>query len=116
MPTASSNLDDRFPDQERLDALTWKPLRLLTFYRAILAGLLLVLFFAIGDISTLGLQDPALYTVTCSLYLGFSLLAGFTARLRHPGYVLQSRESGRLITLPDSRDCRAALAMTRNNT
>ena len=56
MPTASSNLDNRFPDQERLDALTWKPLRLLTFYRAILAGLLLVLFFAIGDISTLGLQ------------------------------------------------------------
>ena len=90
MPSISSHLDSRFPDHERRDALTWKPLRLLTFYRVILAGLLLILFFATGDISTLGLQNPALYTTTCTLYLGFSLVAGFTARLRQPGYVLQS--------------------------
>jgi len=89
-PPAPSDYDDRFPDHERLDALTWKPLRLLTFYRVILAGLLLVLFFASGNISALGLYQPALYTVTCTLYLGFSLLAGFTARLRHPGYELQA--------------------------
>jgi two-component system sensor histidine kinase PilS (NtrC family) len=90
MPTIPSQYDDMFPDHERLDALTWKPLRLLTFYRVILAGLLLVLFFAIGDISILGRQDPTLYSITCSLYLGFSLVSGFTARLRHPGYVLQA--------------------------
>jgi two-component system sensor histidine kinase PilS (NtrC family) len=90
IPLISSYFEDSFPDHERIDALTWKPLRLLTFYRAILAGLLLVLFFAIGEISILGQQDPALYTITATLYLGFSLVAGFTARLRHPGYVLQT--------------------------
>ncbi len=88
--SAISHEDDRFLDLEGLDAHTWQPLRLLTFYRVILAGLLLVLFFAIGDISTLGQQNPAVFTVTCTLYLGFSLVAGFSARLRRPGYVLQT--------------------------
>ena len=90
IPPVISHHDDRFLDLEGLDAHTWQPLRLLTFYRAILAGLLLVLFFAIGEVSTLGQQNPALYTVTCTFYLGFSLIAGFAARLRRPGYVLQT--------------------------
>ncbi|MGB5438502.1 MAG: ATP-binding protein [Gammaproteobacteria bacterium] len=90
IPPNISQHDDRFPDIEGLDANTWQPLRLLTFYRVILAGLLLVLFFAVGDISALGQQNPALYTVSCTLYLGFSLVAGFAARLRRPGYVLQT--------------------------
>jgi len=90
MPATPSQFYNSYQDHEHLDALTWKPLRLLTFYRTILAGLLLVLFFAIGDISILGRQDPTLYAITCSLYLGFSLVSGFTARLRHPGYTLQA--------------------------
>ncbi|NOR41618.1 MAG: hypothetical protein GQ537_10460 [Gammaproteobacteria bacterium] len=87
MPTVYA---DRFPDQASQDDLTWKPLRLLTFYRVILAGLLTVLFFSISDSTTLGIKNPALYALTGTSYLGFSLLAGFTTRLRRPGYELQT--------------------------
>jgi two-component system sensor histidine kinase PilS (NtrC family) len=75
---------------ENRDALTWKPLRLLTFYRLTLAGVLTVLFFGIPDNSALGTYKPELYTLTCVFYLGFSVVAGFTARLRRPGYELQT--------------------------
>lgn len=81
---------DRFKGPDNVDALTWKPLRLLTFYRVILAGLLTVLYFTIGDETTLGIEQPALYRLTCVAYLLFSLLAGFTTRLRHPGYRSQT--------------------------
>ena len=81
---------DRFPNQESRDALTWKPLRLLSFYRAILAGLLVVLFFSIPENSGLGSQHHTLYALTSIAYLLFSVLAGFSARLRHPGYELQT--------------------------
>jgi len=83
-------LDDRIEARKGRDALTWKPLRLLTFYRLILAGMLMVLFFGLADNSALGRTNPALYTLTCTLYLGFSLVAGFMARLRRPGYELQT--------------------------
>jgi two-component system sensor histidine kinase PilS (NtrC family) len=72
------------------DALTWKPLRLLTFYRLILAGVLLVLYLGLANNSSLGDTHRALYTLTCLLYVGFSLVAGFMARLRRPGYELQT--------------------------
>jgi two-component system sensor histidine kinase PilS (NtrC family) len=72
------------------DALTWKPLRLLTFYRLILAGMLLVLYLGLEGNSSLGGTNPALYTLACVFYIGFSLVAGFTARLRRPGYELQT--------------------------
>jgi two-component system sensor histidine kinase PilS (NtrC family) len=72
------------------DTLTWEPLRLLTFYRLILAGLLTVLYFSITDSTLLGIQHPRIYAVTCIAYLAFSLVAGFTTRLRKPGYELQA--------------------------
>lgn len=72
------------------DALTWKPLRLLTFYRLTLAGLLTVLFFGIPDNSALGTYNPDLYTLISVFYLAFSVAAGFTTRLRRPGYELQT--------------------------
>jgi two-component system sensor histidine kinase PilS (NtrC family) len=72
------------------DALTWKPLRLLTFYRLILAGVLLALYLGLEENSSLGETNPALYTLTCMFYVVFSLIAGFTARLRRPGYELQT--------------------------
>lgn len=76
--------------QQELDALTWKPLRLLTFYRLILAGLLTTLAFSIPDSTALGIHYPNIYRIGCIGYLGFGLLAGFTARLRQPGYELQA--------------------------
>jgi two-component system sensor histidine kinase PilS (NtrC family) len=81
---------DRFPDQQTHDALTWKPLRLLSFYRVILAGLLAVLFFSIPENTGLGIRDNDLYASTSIVYLLFSVLAGFAARLRQPGYELQT--------------------------
>jgi two-component system sensor histidine kinase PilS (NtrC family) len=87
MPTS---FEDRYDDPDARDALTWKPLRLLTFYRVILVGLLTVLFFSIADSTALGIQHPRIYAITCLAYLAFSLLAGFTARLRKPGYELQA--------------------------
>jgi len=79
---------DKFPDQQTHDALTWKPLRLLSFYRVILAGLLAVLFFSIPENTGLGIRDNELYAFTSIAYLLFSVLAGFAARLRQPGYEL----------------------------
>jgi len=72
------------------DAPAWKPLRLLTFYRLILAGLLTVLHFTISDDTSLGIQAPGLYGLVCIAYLLFGLLAGFAARLRRPVYELQA--------------------------
>ena len=72
------------------DALTWKPLRLLTFYRLILAGLLTALYYGIPNNPALGSYNPQLYTLTCSVYLAFSFVAGFSARLRKPAYELQT--------------------------
>ncbi|MGB5541657.1 MAG: ATP-binding protein [Gammaproteobacteria bacterium] len=68
----------------------WKPLRLLTFYRLILAGLLTVLYLTISGETTLGMMAPGLYGLTCIAYLLFGLLAGFAARLRWPGYEVQA--------------------------
>ena len=75
---------------EEIGALTWKPLRLLSFYRTILAGLLSVVFFTIGDQTSLGSSNPKLYGITCLTYLAFSLLAGTQARLRRPGFLFQT--------------------------
>jgi two-component system sensor histidine kinase PilS (NtrC family) len=86
----TASYEDRFLDQQERDALTWKPLRLLTFYRLILAGLLTTLFFSIPDSTTLGVQYPGIYAAGCIGYLAFGLVAGFAARLRYPGYELQA--------------------------
>lgn len=75
---------------ETTDARTWKPLRLLTFYRVILAGLLAVLFFGLRDQTLFGLLHPQVYAVTSTIYLLFSVIAGFSARLRVPAYEVQA--------------------------
>jgi len=86
----TSDYLDSLPGQQERNALTWKPLRLLTFYRLILAGLLTTLFFSVPDSTTLGILYPGTYAAGCIGYLAFALLAGFTTRLRHPGYELQA--------------------------
>jgi two-component system sensor histidine kinase PilS (NtrC family) len=74
----------------RSASLTWKPLRLLSFYRIILAGILSVLFFGLPGNGPLGSQNPSLYAITCLGYVLFSLASGFSARLRKPGFELQT--------------------------
>ena len=76
-------------DADRQDSLTWRPLRFLTLYRLTLAGLLTTLFFLLPSSQSLGAQSPWLFAITCVAYLGFSLVAGFAARLRRPRYGVQ---------------------------
>jgi two-component system sensor histidine kinase PilS (NtrC family) len=71
-------------------ATDWAPLRLLTFYRVILAGLLMVLFLALPASNPFSVQSPALFRSTLLAYLAFSILAGFSTRVRWPGYELQA--------------------------
>jgi len=97
--------EDRFPSQEALDALTWKPLRLLSFYRVILAGLLTILFFSLADSTTLGIQNSTIYKLTAISYLLFGILAGFAARLRKPGYELQTIIQILVISPPSPFSC-----------
>ena len=82
-------LEENVADPTAREALTWKPLRLLSFYRLILAGLLTALFYGIAD-TGFGSQYPTLYIITCFAYVGFSLLAGFSARIRRPSYETQA--------------------------
>ena len=81
--------EENVADPAARDALTWKPLRLLSFYRLILAGLLTTLFYGIED-TGFGSEIPSLYRITCFAYIGFSLLAGFSARIRRPSYETQA--------------------------
>lgn len=77
------------PSARRQDALTWKPLRLLSLYRLTLSGLLLSLFYLAPGNAILGKQNPALFSAAAILYLAFSLGSGFAARLEVPRYFVQ---------------------------
>jgi len=68
----------------------WQPLRILTFYRAILAGLLTVLYFALQDSNPFNTQNHPLFSATLLTYLVFAITAGFSTRLHWPGYQLQA--------------------------
>ena len=82
-------LEENIADPASRGSLTWKPLRLLSFYRLILASLLAVLYYGLPE-TVFGSADPALYTLSCAAYIGFSLVAGFTARIRRPSYQTQA--------------------------
>jgi two-component system sensor histidine kinase PilS (NtrC family) len=69
---------------------SWQPLRILTFYRAILAGLLTVLYFALQDSNPFNAQNHPLFSATLLTYLVFAIAAGFSTRLHWPGYQFQS--------------------------
>jgi two-component system sensor histidine kinase PilS (NtrC family) len=68
----------------------WQPLRVLTFYRLILAGLLTVLYFGLPEGDPFNVQTPFLFRSTLLTYLGLSLVAGFAARLRWPDFEIQA--------------------------
>ena len=68
----------------------WQSLRVLTFYRVVLAGLLLVLYIALRDNDPFNVNDPALFSTTLLSYLAFGIVAGFTTRLHWPAYQFQA--------------------------
>ncbi len=68
----------------------WQPLRLLAFYRVILAGLLTVLFFGLANSNPFNVQLPGLFQSTLLTYLVFGIVAGFSTRLHWPGYQFQA--------------------------
>lgn len=69
---------------------SWQPLRILTFYRAVLAGLLSVLYFALQDSNPFNTQNHQLFSATLLAYLVFAIAGGFSTRLRWPGYQFQA--------------------------
>ncbi len=70
--------------------VAWQPLRILTFYRAILAGLLATVYYLLADSNPFNVQNHSLFSATLNSYLLFSLAAGFSTRLRWPGYRFQA--------------------------
>ncbi len=70
--------------------IAWRPLRLLTFYRLILAGLLTVLYFAAQESNPFNVQLPRLFASTLVTYLVFSLAVGFATRLHWPQFGFQA--------------------------
>ena len=72
------------------NATSWQPLRILTFYRVVLAGLLTVLYFALQDSNPFNAENHQLFRATLLSYLVFSIAVGFTTRLHRPGYQFQA--------------------------
>ena len=77
----------------RQDALTWKPLRFLSFYRLILAGLLLALFFLAPGNTVLGQLNPELFGTAGILYFVFALASSLAAHREWPRYIVQVTSS-----------------------
>ncbi len=69
---------------------TWQPLRVLTFYRVLLAGLLTVLHLALQDSNPFNVQHDRLFSTTLMSYLIFAFAVGFSTRLHWPRYQLQA--------------------------
>ncbi len=68
----------------------WQPLRVLTFYRVILAGLLTTIYYLVQDSNPFNVQNHPLFSSTLLTYLAFSVAAGFSTRLHWPGYRFQA--------------------------
>ncbi|HHJ16430.1 MAG TPA: PAS domain-containing protein [Gammaproteobacteria bacterium] len=68
----------------------WQPLRILTFYRVMLAGLLTVFYYMLQDDDPFNVSDQALFSSILLSYLAFGVVAGFTTRLRWPAYQFQA--------------------------
>lgn len=84
MPTAIT------PQPAFNDRPDWQPLRLLTFYRAVLAGLLTVLYYSLADSDPFSVELPGMFGSTLLTYLVFSIAVGFSTRLHWPGYDFQA--------------------------
>ncbi|MFQ5643884.1 MAG: PAS domain-containing sensor histidine kinase [Thiogranum sp.] len=75
---------------ETAPSLPWRPLRILTFYRVILAGLLTTIYYLVPDSNPFNVQNHPLFSSTLFAYLAFSIAAGFSTRLHWPGYRFQA--------------------------
>lgn len=85
-PTDQRNNNAALPDNE----LAWQALRILTFYRLILAGLLIVLYISLPDSNPFNVTHKTLFSVTLLSYLLASIAIGFATRLHWPGYPIQA--------------------------
>jgi two-component system sensor histidine kinase PilS (NtrC family) len=68
----------------------WQPLRLLSFYRVTLAGLLVMLYVALLDSNPFNVRHHSLFQNTLLSYTAFALAVGFSTRLRWPGHAAQA--------------------------
>ena len=68
----------------------WQPLRVLTFYRVILTGLLISIYYLLQDSNPFNVQNHPLFSLTLLGYLAFSVAAGFSTRLHWPAYRFQA--------------------------
>jgi len=78
------------PAEIPFSPISWQPLRILTFYRVVLAGLLTVLYFALQDSNPFNAQNHQLFRVTLLSYLVLAIAVGFSTRLHWPGYQFQA--------------------------
>ena len=69
---------------------TWRPLRLLNFYRMTLSGLFVAVYLFGPAQDILGEQNPWLFEITSIAYLGFSFVYSYTIRLHLFPFQLQT--------------------------
>lgn len=68
----------------------WQSLRVLTFYRVILAGLITVLYLLLYDSNPFSVQTHSLFRTTLLTWLAFSVVVGFATRLHWPAFYIQT--------------------------
>jgi len=78
------------PDPAQLqDMLSWRPLRLLNYYRLFLSAVFLIFFTTGFTGQILGTQQPSLFFWTCLLYIAISLSFIYATYIRGPGFKTQ---------------------------
>lgn len=78
------------PNQDQLqDTLTWRPLRLLNYYRLFLSAIFLLFFTSGFTGQILGTQHPPLFFWMCLLYVVISLSFIFATYTRSPDFKTQ---------------------------
>lgn len=88
MNSSTSQQDTRYlPSHDEL--LTWRPLRLLNYYRLVLASALLILFYKSDWMSFLGRQEPQAFLYTVILLLISSLIFITLGQKQKPNFETQ---------------------------
>lgn len=84
------NLDTSPLNQEQLqNLLTWRPLKLLNYYRLFLASIFLIFFITGFTGQILGTQRPDLFLWACLLYAAISLSLIYATHIRSPEFKTQ---------------------------
>ena len=82
-------LEQYFPDRSLSDDKTWQPLRLLNYYRIVLATVFILLFLISSNPTLTGHTAPYLYYAISMSYLIFGLLSTYTINKRKPSFFSQ---------------------------